>query len=142
MSAGLKSMAHGRRTHGWRPSATRPRKRTSSRSRFSISTACCATHERVAIQRSRKTVDKDYSIFSMNIRPSISEARLLLFDVTRSVPGAATPGATRGKTSEQRAELSVLAKHAEDPIAAAQKEAHDKAMGHRNKARCPRAMPR
>ena len=37
--------------------------------------------------------------------------------------------------SEQLAELSVRAKHAEDAVAAAQKEAHDKIMARRDQAR-------
>jgi hypothetical protein len=39
------------------------------------------------------------------------------------------------KLSEQLADLSVRAKHAEDAVAAAQKEAHDKVMARRDKAR-------
>ena len=40
-----------------------------------------------------------------------------------------------GKLSEQLADLSVRAKHAEDAVSAAQKEAHDKVMARREQAR-------
>src|SRR6516165_6470548 len=68
----------------------------------------------------------------MNFRASAAGSRLL----TRMMGRAAViRSPIMAKLSEQLADLSAHAKHAEDAVSAAQKEAHDKVMARREQAR-------